>query len=93
MANAEQILSDVGKNSLEISCIATANLQIAWARTKNKSGLYLIIESARIYTIQNGYTINFFNLTLADEEYYVCGTISNNTLKIISSYFLYVRGI
>ena len=68
------------------------SLAVKWLQSVNKAGVYNVPSDNRISI--NGSTLSFSQLTLIDEEYYGCGVIdpSSNKLKLLNTYFLYVRG-
>jgi hypothetical protein len=58
----------------------------------NKAGVFYVATDSRIS--QSGSELSFSKLALIDEEYYGCGVIdpTSNKLKLLNSYYLYVRG-
>ena len=69
-----------------------ANQSIIWIQTVNKTNIFYIQQSDKVSA--NGDVLSFTSLRLIDEEFYACGIFDSNTnkLKIINSYYLYVRG-
>ena len=80
--------------SLILTCGSSdPNLNITWAQTSNKQGLYFVKEDSRVRFINNGYDLEFDYIVPADEEYYYCGVYdeTQGPFQIINKYFVYVR--
>ncbi len=92
--NSTTILSDIG-DSIFLTCnSASQNESITWIQTINKTDIYFLDDDNKTSILNNGSQVQIKNVNIFDEEYYACGIQDmNNSFKIISSYFVYVRGI
>ncbi len=87
------VIGDIS-SAYTINCNASANQSVIWLQTLNKTGVFYVQTDDRITIASNGQQLSFAKLALIDDEYYGCGFIdpTNNKLKLLNSYYLYIRG-
>ncbi len=91
--NSTKLIVD-NADSVSLTCNGQNNEQITWIQTINQTGIYFVdVNNTKTSVLNNGSKLLIDSVNLNDEEYYGCGVLyQNNSFKLLSSYFLYVRG-
>lgn len=91
--NSINLNVDVGSSSYSLSCnTSDLNQEIKWIQTFNKTKFYYLKESNRYVLSNNSRVLTIQNILLSDEEYYACGYVVDRAFRIVTSYYLYVKG-
>lgn len=90
--NNATFIQAVGGQPFAIQCNTTETRPIVWVQTINGTGVFTVPLTSRVFTSQNGLTLNFAIAQLVDQEYYACAYYdSANSLRVLNSFNLYVK--
>ena len=81
-------------STISLSCSSSAfgsNETIEWKKISAKILTYLTENNSHYAFTNNGQQLNIINLTIADQGFYSCRVMRNNTFEIISEYNLIVK--
>ena len=69
------------------------NQTFSWLGITESHTIYYLTENVgRLAFSNNRQQLNFLNLALTDQMYYVCGIMNNSMPVIFKQYYLFVRG-
>lgn len=78
--------------TFSLNCNYTGSEQLIWIKTVEKENLFYVNGTDRVVLSSDGTILYLKNLTLADEEFYGCGYMSNTgKFYLVNAFYVYIK--